>query len=207
MLIDFEKLKPLLPYFNLLAIFLGIAKLILYYEAFGIHIVQYIDLSEALVLFFEDILLFIFFVFLPFVVVTILVGHKLADIGTSVSNTAIQQSGFLKRLLTFMLYNSPFILFILIGISKGKIELLFIVIVAVTYILLELDVLLKKRYGKDLDVTYRNLIFWLAMVIYLGYTQLKNQVMEARDASIFENSSILLKEKGPLLIDTSPIFW
>ncbi len=206
MLINFEKLKPLLPYINVLALGLGITKLVLFYREFGINIVQYIDFSEALILFLEDILWFILAIFIPFIISMLLFGHKMAEFYTSINKVIVEQPNYWKRLWTFSKYNAGFIIPIIIGFFTGINLGLLILVVTVTYFLLEIKFTLSKRYGIDFDSTYHNLIYWIALVMYFGFGRLQNQISQVRNTNMYEHSKLYMNEGEPILIDRTTIY-
>lgn len=59
----------LLPYLGSFIIFLGITRLIFYYECFGVHITSYLEFSEIITSFLDIIV----------IVVTLFIFHALKD--------------------------------------------------------------------------------------------------------------------------------
>lgn len=206
MLIDFSKLKPILPHIGGLAVFLGITKLVWFYNAFGISIVQYIDISEALILFFEDILWFLLFITVPFLLSFIFFGHSIADSHSTMIDNVTSQSNFWGRLFQFSKYYIVIIFFTILGIITGKGYEFPVFLLIVMFFLYEMRFKLKKRYNVDFDSTYHNLLWWFLINIYFGYGQLQREIKEVRETNRFENSSIILKEKDPIPIDSATLF-
>lgn len=141
MLIDPTILRKLFPYLNYLAVMLGIAKLTAYYGSFGIDIVQFLDLSEALILFFNDILIFL--VFLAVLgVFAIFGGHSAGDAQREILESVMTHQNRWRRFWEYLKGNFAFI-FLLLMLSRNN--HCFILALIVHYVAYELNFILRKR--------------------------------------------------------------
>ena len=181
MLIDFSKLRALLPYINTIAIFFGVSKLILYYREFHIDIVQYIDISEILTLFLRDIFFFVALNVLPLVIFSILFGHKLAELHNEVAEKILDNQSFWKRLLNYLKqYGLIIVLAIVFSVIGHSVTWFIFFWLTVIYLLYELRFTMNKRYGMDLHPTYHNIILWTMLTAYFGYSNLQQEIQEVR---------------------------
>ena len=96
--ISTDKLKFLIPYTGVLFIFLGVIKLTIYYHAFNIQINNFLDFTEIITAFTND-LLFIAFIFFSTSLFHFLLTTK-DEVLTSINwqEAYINESKFLKRL-------------------------------------------------------------------------------------------------------------
>jgi len=152
MLVDFQILKKLFPYLNYLAIGMAIAKLVIYYKAFGIDIVQYLELSEALVLFFNDLLMF-FALAAIMIIIAILGGHNIADKQGEAIEKVLSNPNKWKRLSAYCKENFYTTLLLLIFSFNNP---FFIVLPFAHYLSYEANFVLRKRYGTPLNYTHFN---------------------------------------------------
>jgi len=173
MLIDFQILRKLFPYLNFVAIGLSIVKLMIYYGAFGVNILQYLDFSESIVLCFEDIVHF--FLFLSVLLIaSILFLHNIGDFNTENANQAVVVENFWKRLIAYFWHNKGLVaIYLYCGWLFNP---YFLLVIPLLYLLFEADYKLKTRYNTDLNSTYHNVILWIVLFVAVDYSYLLREI-------------------------------
>jgi hypothetical protein len=205
MLIDTNKVKSLLPHMGGLVVVLGIAKLILFYCFFGINIVQYLELSESVILFFEDILFYFFALFLPLLTIILFVGHPIGQLNSEVAKRIELENNFIKRTWIFLKFYYPLTFFIALSIYSGKPNFALIVITLTIFILWQTRFVLKKYYNSGLEPTYSNIIVLIVVSIGFGYSEMKNQVKEIAHGK-YKGTILHIKDKEKLVADTDMVY-
>lgn len=206
MLVDFQILKRLFPYLNFVAIGLSVTKIIIFYKAFGIDIMQYVDISEALGLYFGDIFYFIAFVFL-IILSSLFFLHEVGDENSRFSDKVMEQKKFDKRLLTYLQYNWMKIamnIYLAYLLSP-----LFILLTIILYLLSEARFKLQNRYNVDLHSTYHNIILWGTIYIWFTFSMLHKEIVTVRNGKYQGTSvTIELPEGGSqnIVSDSSSLF-
>ena len=100
-----------LTYIGPFLIFLGMTRLITFYNSFGVSITSYLELSEVLTSFF-DILVFVVIFFAYTSIQNFLMGKKEdADIASKKRQTIVEEKNFFKICLHYLKYFSSLIIF------------------------------------------------------------------------------------------------
>jgi hypothetical protein len=203
MLVDPTILRKMFPYLNYLAVGLGIAKLIVYYRAFGIDIVQYLELSEVLILFFNDILMF--FVFLAIIsIFAIFGGHSVADEQREVIENVLTHQNKWRRFLEYLKGNYAFVLFVL-AVSGSQTNRYFIVALVVHYFAYELNFVLRKRYNTELSATYFNVGWFVLIFVLMGFRRLETEIRLAKEGGRYNGTTLQLSKEESITTTDSTI--
>lgn len=207
MLVDFQILRKLFPYLNFVAIGLSIGKLMIYYSAFGVNILQYLDLSESIVLCFEDIVHF--FLFLSaLLVASILFLHSLGDYNTENVDKAVIVENFWKRLIAYVWHNKLLIAFYLY--CGWLFNPYFLLVIPLLYLLFEAGYKLKNRYKTDLNSTYHNVILWIVLFIAFDYSYLLREINATKYFGRYEGTILQVdtpKEEESRIVTNSEILF
>lgn len=189
MLIDPIILRKLFPYLNFVAIGLSIVKLMIYYGAFGVNILQYLDLSESIVLCFEDIVHF--FLFLSaLLVASILFLHNIGDFNTENVEKAVVIESFWKRLMAYFWHNKLLVIF---NIYCGWLfNPYFLLVIPLLYLLFEAKYKLKIRYHTDLNSTYHNVILWIVLFVAFDYSYLLREINATKYYGRYEGTILTI---------------
>ena len=204
-MIDFDKLKRLFPLLNLLVIGLGLAKIVYYYKQFEINIIQYLELTESIILFFDDILKLFIFWFLPFIILNIFIGHKIGNENAIVYEKISGTESFWKRLLLFLKANLLFIISLIISTLLGKLYTFLLIIVLALYILTELKHTIRKYYNITLDSTYHNLIIMSIILTVNVYDRVITEVEQVRNHK-YNKTTVYFKDKTSVKDEKQIIF-
>lgn len=207
MLIDPAILRKLFPYLNFAAIGLGMIKLMFYYSAFGVNIIQYLDFSESLILCFESIIHLFLFLIVIFIS-SVLFLHKIGDFNSGNSDNIISNQNFWKRLAAYFGHNIW-----LIGVCIFLSWLLnpyFLLVIPLLYLLSETRYVLKHRYNTDLNSTYHNLILWGIFFVAFEYSFLLREVNATKYYARYEGTILTIdtqKEEESRIVSDSVILF
>lgn len=104
------RLSKYFPYLGSFIIFLGVTRLMLFYYAFGIPILDYLDFTEIITSFFDIILLAV--VFLAFTLIQGLLLHDKSEIiaDKKISNELLEENNFLIRFGLYVIYNKTLLI-------------------------------------------------------------------------------------------------
>ena len=189
MLIDIAILRKIFPYLNYLAVGLGITKLVVYYKSFGIDIVQYLEFSESLILFFNDLIMF-FILMVILVVVAIFGGHKPADKQSEIVERVLSHENGFKRFWEYLKENY---FTILLMINFSRFNGYFIIFPFVHYISYEANFVLRKRYGTELDSTYFNVFWYIFVFTLMDYSFMQNEIKAVKANTKYTGTTMQLK--------------
>lgn len=173
---DFVAISPLIGAF---LIFLGMLKLIIYYSFFGVHIVQYIQFSEILSSFLEDLNLII----LLFLILIIhgVVGFKLIVSNSSDFSNLRTISKSLNSKFAIWYYPIAFILsYILFVVYPNLFWAYFTVILFFSFLM----VLFKRYFSKiKLDETWSQIAFFSLLIVFFTINLAIKDVINTRKNS------------------------
>ena len=204
-MIDFDKLKRLFPLLNLFIVGLGLAKIVFYYKQFDINIIQYLELTESIILFFDDILKLFISWFLPFVILNIFIGHKAGTENEIVYKEILGVESFWKRLLLFLKTNLLFIISIIISTLLGNLYTFLLIIILTLYILTELKHTIRKYYNATLDSTYHNLVIMCVLLIINVYDRVITEVEQVKNHR-YNKTTVYFKDKTSIRDEKQIIF-
>ncbi len=204
-MINVEIIKRLFPFLNLLVIGLTVTKLILFYRYFGISIVQYIDISEAFILLFEDVLFYVATFLLTFIFTLLLVGHPIASIGSESTEKIASEQNLPKRIWLIFMWVLPIIALIMLSIYNGRPNIPLIIAVFVILIVFQTRFVLKTYYNSDLAATYTLIIGLIITTIVFEYNELKKQVMEIISGK-YTGTTLHIKDKESMVTDSTLIY-
>lgn len=170
---DLVSISPLIGAF---LIFLGMLKLIIYYSFFGVHIVQYIQFSEILSSFLED--LNIILVLFAFLIFHGILGFKL--IGTNKSDTHYLRNLSKATKSKFALYYYP-IAFIISCVLYIKYPCLFWVYFT-TILLFSILIVLFRRYFNRIKINENWSIIYIlsSMIVVFTINLAINDILKAK---------------------------
>lgn len=166
-----DKIKDLIKYFPPFLILIGIIKLYIFYQRFGINIIEYISLTEALIAFNDEIIYLFFFIILPAAVLIGMWGNPIAKENNELFNYQLHTS-FKERIKKDIKTNTILktmylvsIAFSLIAFFRGTYnELTFVALISfcniwlIHFIIREIRISHFKNNKEHISVTYINLL-------------------------------------------------
>jgi len=207
MLVNFQLLKKALPYLNVFAIALSIVKLMIYYNAFGINILQYLELSESIILCFESVIRLLFFLIL-LSLASIFFMHIFGDINSGNAQKVISIDGFWKRFLFFFWHNKYLV--ITYVYFSWLFTPYFLFIILILYLLSEIQFISQKRYNEDFPTTYYNLILWSIYFIAFEFYFTFKEISSVKYHQRYERTMIKIdtpKEEESRIVTNSEILF
>lgn len=97
-------LISLLPFFGSFIIFLGMIRLIFYYQSFGVNIVNYLDISEIITSFFDILIIVVLQISFSIVQQFLSNSKSENDIRKQKAKEIFEESKFFRRLLKYFSY-------------------------------------------------------------------------------------------------------
>lgn len=191
-----DDFKYYLPFVGTLVVIFGAVKMIIYFSLFGIKITSYLDFTEIITLFLEDILLFSSIVLFYLIIDLLLKSTDDRLLITENFNKALKEKSFLKRFNLYINCEIKFLHFVkvslmfitlyyinLIKLFDLKFLLVFFwVLFVVRIILIEFRV----KYNNDVQVSHTNIItiifIFLGISVYVAYAEF-NSIMHDKKYS------------------------
>lgn len=96
-----EDIKYILPYSGVILIIFGFIKFEIFYALFGINIANFLDLTEILTLFMNDILIHVSIFIIVSLLFFLIIPKKETDIGNALITETIKEKSFWKRLKAY----------------------------------------------------------------------------------------------------------
>lgn len=156
-----KDIRPLqfLPYIGSLLILFGIFRLIVYYQGFGINIINFLDFSEILTSFLDIIVFSIIFIVAALIQVQLYpVGQQLSEFNSrNIWDKILKTEDFLKRFVLYIKYAWPqmtalilvfFVQYIygLFSLAQNDLKITALVIIgSIFYIFIKLEYSYKKQ--------------------------------------------------------------
>jgi len=209
--IDTKTLKSLIPYGGFFLIFLGVLKLTVYYNAFNVSINHFLELSEVVTSFLND-LLFITYVILGTSLFDFLLTNDYdVERRNEFFNSYIGERKLLRRMKFAAFRFAP-----IISVNIVFILLLFFnntYFIRTTLVFINLQTLLqfllleyrKKHlefYKQPLSPSLYNSILYLIMVLILLLNNTYNEIHEVKESKKFIRTSFTT-EKGVIKSDST----
>lgn len=165
---DFQRIAKFIPtYF----IFLGCLKLYLFYQSFNVEIVEYLEITEVLVSFFDSIVTLVITVAIPIFLLMSFFGNDMAKSNEEKFNER-KNSTFLTRQKSYVYYYILIIIFIipLFWVKSDFFKLQSLSGIAIfSYLILhyEIRIAYLKQYNYEIPFTYLNtaVIIYFALVV------------------------------------------
>jgi hypothetical protein len=179
-----EEVSRLIKYLPGYVIFLGVLKLIIFYEAFNIRIVSYLDFSEVLVSFLDTLIVIVAFLLVPLFILLSFLGKPIGEANTAIFNDKATLN-FWKRLGKkfkedkYVIISSLIVICLIVIKGKwteSKIALLlsYTLSPAVFFIAIEIRIAYVKQFTYTIPATYMNIFFtlWLTGQTVIYFTLL-----------------------------------
>jgi hypothetical protein len=206
--IHIDRLKTIVPYAGPFLIFLGVLKLTIYYRAFNVQIMSFLDLSEVLTAFLDDLLL-----------LTLAIGSViLFDLATTTKSeldssrvlhdTFSFEPNFFKRLRIYLKRMAGFlvpinlvlILAVILQLFRPNPDFYYLIWTLLTPDILALCMLLlleyKRRhyvlYKKPLDPSSYNLTLFLVVILVMLIFKAESDIHSVKVGKKYLNSSFVL---------------
>jgi hypothetical protein len=205
-----EKLKLLLPYAGPVLIFLGILKLQLYYSAFDVSIILFLDFSEILTAFLGDVLVLAFYCAMM-LVGTFFTTPKFETSKTGFVNNFFAESSFKRRLSAFIkwaffpwifLLNAPFLLSIaILFFTKADISIALWVLfwnnvsISIVFFVYEFRYRYRLRTGKDIDTWFANLTLIFLIILSVLFQRVQSDVRLVKEQKKFANVTFTVGQR------------
>jgi hypothetical protein len=194
MLIDSEKLRGIFPYAGPVLIFIGVVRLHLYYSSFNISIVDFLDFSEILTAFLDDLILLGFYALLMIVAVFFTTPKFEGDKAEFVQ-VFLAEHSFAKRIVAFLKWTSSLIVFLNLSFiailaarffKKEGLEPAFWVffwnnlLVLIVFFVFEFRYRYFVRYQRHFDPWYSNLLLFLVLLLSILFQQVQYDIRSVK---------------------------
>ena len=207
MLIYFDKthLLKILKYFPGFLIFLGSLKLIIFFNAFNIRIVEYLDFSEVLISFFDSVIFYSAIVIIPAFIFLSFWGKAIGEHNTQTYNSLAQLT-FKQRLsksygedkfffICGLLYTVSIFFFGNWNEHKLALLLMFPGVYIIFFILQEIRIAYQKQYNYSIPITYFNVFVFLTLLTIYIIQDALNDVYEIKVKKKYLGSEIQMNDQ------------
>ena len=207
-----DKLKELIKYIPAYLIFLGAIRLVFYYKAFNINVVEYLEFSEFLLSIFSFFIIIIFCVLIPGLFYIGLFGRSVGKYN-NVDLDLKKKQTFPQRLIIFLkslnlwtaLLMLSFFLYLLFKKEPFYTHLIFIfypIFTILNFLYTEIRISYYNRHQTDISPTYHNLGLIVTLIILLTLNDTYLNVYKVKHQYKFHKTTICLDDRV-LISDSS----
>lgn len=164
---DKKEIKKLSAFFMPFLIFVGSLRLILFYNLFGVRIINYLNFTEVLVSFLDTAVFYLFVIFIPIFLIVSFWGNEIGKANNSQFQKKSEmtlgkriKADFKQNWILIILYVAVFIFAIVKGTWDLQGFLQFILnpgTFIILFILRELRISYKRQFNYNISATYLNL--------------------------------------------------
>lgn len=198
------KLKTLFPFAGPILVFLGVVRLHLYYRAFNVHIVNFLDFSEIVTAFLEDLIFLVGGALIVFLLDFLATTEREIESKGKFSKAFLEESSAPKRAMMSIKRMIPF----MGPVDLGLLVLLIVALVkrqdlthllwsvfwfhlsfVLVHTLFEVRRKYVQFYGKQLDSTYSNLLLFSLLSVSILIQQVQSDIMSVREGKRYAGVS------------------